>query len=101
VIEAFDSLRSSLAVTVACQALGVARAAIYRTLQRRRRIVVRTPGSRPRPPLALSALEHERLMAVLNSERFVAMAPAAIYATLTANIFFAGTRTSIATAASG
>jgi putative transposase len=82
VIEAFDTLRSGLAVTVACQALGVARAAIYRTRQRRRRIVVRTVRSRPRPPLSLSALEHERLIAVLNSERFVDMAPAAIYATL-------------------
>jgi putative transposase len=82
VIEAFDTLRSGLAVTVACQALGVPRAAIYRVRQRRRRIVVRTAGSRPRPPLALSALEQEGLIAVLNSERFVDMAPAAIYATL-------------------
>lgn len=81
-IEAFDTLRSGLAVKVACQALGVPRAAIYRTRQRRRRIVVRTRGSRPRPPLSLSTLEQQRLMAVLNSERFADMAPAAIYATL-------------------
>ena len=81
-IEAFDSLRSGLAVSVACQALGVPRASIYRTRRRRRRIVVRTGASRPRPPLALSQAERQRVLAVLNSERFADMAPPAIYATL-------------------
>lgn len=80
-IEAFETLRSGLAVSVACQALGVPRAAIYRA-RRRQRGIVRAAVCRPRPPLALSPSERERLLAVLNSERFVDMAPAAIYATL-------------------
>jgi putative transposase len=82
VIEAFESLRSGLAVSVACRALQLPRAAIYRARQRRcsfERVRVRR---RPQPPLALSAAEREQLMAVLNSERFVDLAPAAIYATL-------------------
>lgn len=80
-IEAFETLRSGLAVSVACQALGVPRAAIYRA-RRRQRGIVRSVLCRPRPPLALSPTERERLLAVLNSERFADMAPAAIYATL-------------------
>jgi hypothetical protein len=81
-IEAFDTLRSGLAVATACQALGVPRAAIYRVRQRRRRILVRGRSTRVRSALALSGAERERLLAVLNSERFADMAPAAIYATL-------------------
>jgi putative transposase len=82
VIEAFDTLRSGLAVSVACQALGVPRASIYRARRRRRSIVVRAATARPRPPLALNEAERERVLAVLNSERFADMAPPAIYATL-------------------
>jgi putative transposase len=82
VIEAFETLHSGLAVSVACQALGVPRASIYRARQRRRRILVRAAPARGRPPLALSGPERERLLSVLNSERFADMAPAAIYATL-------------------
>ena len=81
-IEAFETLRSGLAVSVACQALGIPRASIYRRRDRHRRIVVRRAISRPRPPLALSGAERERVLATLNSERFADMAPAAIYATL-------------------
>lgn len=81
-IDAFDTLRSGLAVSVACQALGVPRAAVYRARQRRQRIVVRTRNAHARSPLALSTVERERLLALLNSERFADMAPAAIYATL-------------------
>lgn len=81
-IEAFETLRSGLAVSVACQALGIPRASIYRRRDRHQRIVVRRAISRPRPPLALSGAECERVLATLNSERFADMAPAAIYATL-------------------
>jgi putative transposase len=83
VIEAFDTLRSGLAVAVACQALGVPRATVYRTRHRRRAIVSRAqPIPRPRPPLALSDAERGTLLTALNSERFADMAPRAIYATL-------------------
>ena len=81
-IAAFDTLRSGLAVSVACQALGVPRASIYRARGRRRSIVVRASTARPRPPLALNETERKRVLAVLNSERFADMAPPAIYATL-------------------
>lgn len=81
-IEAFDTLRSGLAVSVACQALGVPRAAVYRVRARRRRILVRHSRPRTASPLGLSDAERKRLLAVLNSERFADMAPAAIYATL-------------------
>jgi putative transposase len=82
VIEAFDSLRSGLAVSVACQALGVPRASIYRSRHHHGSVAVRAAAARPRPPLALSETERERVLTVLNSERFADMAPAAIYATL-------------------
>lgn len=82
-IETFDTLRSGLAVAVACQALGVPRATVYRARHRRRVIVSRARLiPRPRPPLALSDAERETLLAALNSERFADMAPRAIYATL-------------------
>jgi putative transposase len=81
-IEAFETLRSGLAVSVACQALGVPRAAIYRARDRRRGRLRRPAACRPRPPLALSATEREGLLTVLNSERFADMAPASVYATL-------------------
>ena len=38
--------------------------------------------ARPRPPLAFSIAEQDRLLGVLDSERFADTAPAAIYATL-------------------
>ena len=83
VIEALDTQRSGLAVAVACQALGVPRAAVYRARRRRRSMVSRArPAPRPRPPLALSDTERETLLAALNGERFADMAPRAIYATL-------------------
>ena len=82
VIEAFDTLSSGLAVSVACQALGVPRASIYRARHRRRSIVVHAATARPRPPLALNDAARERVLAVLNSERFADMAPPGIYATL-------------------
>ena len=83
VIEALDTQRSGLAVAVACQTLGVPRAAVYRARRRRRSMVSRArPAPRPRPPLALSDTERETLLAALNGERFVDMAPRAIYATL-------------------
>ena len=81
-IEAFETLRSGLAVSTACQALGVPRAAIYRARQRRQRSERHGVRRRVSPPLALSAAERENVLAELNSERFADMAPAAVYATL-------------------
>ena len=61
---------------------GVPRASIYRARRRRRSVVVHAATAQPRPPLALNDAERERVLAVLNSERFADMAPPAIYATL-------------------
>ena len=82
VIEAFDTLRSGLDVATACQALGVPRAAIYRARQRRLQNEQFRGRRRFTPPLALSATERERILGVLNSDRFADMAPAAVYTTL-------------------
>lgn len=65
-IEAFDALRSGLAVSTACQALGVPRSSLYRARQRRSESI-RT-RRRVRPPLALSGAEREGVLAVLNME---------------------------------
>ena len=42
----------------------------------------RPRAPRPRPPLALDAAEHQRMLDTLNSERFADTAPAAVHATL-------------------
>jgi putative transposase len=72
-----------LAATVgmgrAADAFGVPRASLYRV---RRPRPVTTPGPRPAPPRALTTAERQGVLAVLHSERFVDLAPKAVYATL-------------------
>lgn len=48
----------------------------------------RQRAPRPRPPLALDAAEHQRMLDILNSERFADTAPAAVHATLLDEGFF-------------
>ena len=82
-IETFDTLRLGLAVSVACPALGVPRAAVYRARGRRGAVVPRARSTpRPRPPLALGEAERQTLLEALNSERFADLAPRTIYAML-------------------
>lgn len=82
-MAAFHELRSRIGIAPACAALQVSRAGIYRERARRRGIVVsEVSRTRPRPPLALSEAERHRLLEVLNSERFVDMAPPSVFATL-------------------
>jgi putative transposase len=68
------------------QALGLPRGvpARNRASQRRAALVGPRPARRvrPRPPIALDALENQALLDTLNSERFVDTAPAAVHATL-------------------
>lgn len=80
---AFRELRSRIGIAPACAALQVSRAGVYRERSRRLRAAgAAVSRSRPRPPLALSEAERERLLEILNSERFADMAPASVYATL-------------------
>lgn len=70
----------------ACHALGLWRGAAARERARSRRAaLLGPPGPRPAlppPPLALSPCEQQALLGMLNSERFVDTAPAAVHATL-------------------
>ena len=70
----------------ACLVLGLPRGspAQYRASQRRAAFVGPRAArrTRPRPPMALDALENQALLDTLNSERFVDTAPAAVHATL-------------------
>ena len=63
----------------ACRALGVAPATIYR---RRRPPEPKPKKPRPKPPRTLSEAECQRVLAELNSERFVDCSPSQVWATL-------------------
>jgi putative transposase len=77
-VSALLELAPHVGLKPACEALGVPRASIYRCRQRalRRRV------PRPKPSRALSAVERQRVLAVLHQERFVDKAPAEIAAIL-------------------
>ena len=84
-MNAVVELSSTIGVASACDALGVARASFYR----RRPLygplleeAIPIPAARPVPPRALSSVEREGVLTVLNSERFQDCAPAAIHASL-------------------
>jgi hypothetical protein len=64
----------------ACRALHVPRASLYRHLRPAKPPAAPTP--RPSPPRALAPAEHQRVLEVLNSERFRDRAPAEVFATL-------------------
>ena len=67
----------------ACQAFAVNRGIVYRDRVRHRMPASRCVTQvRPRPPLALSIAEQDLLLGLLDSERFVDVAPAAVFATL-------------------
>lgn len=81
-----DELAPVIGTAAACRAVGLWRGAPARSRARSHRFTLHGPhprrAPRPRPPLALDALEQQALLEVLNSERFCDTAPAAIYATL-------------------
>ena len=77
-MTAAAELATRVGVSAACSALGVARPSFYRRSPNPPSLSI----SRPRPPLALSEAEEQRLIDVLHGERFVDQAPAEIYATL-------------------
>jgi putative transposase len=76
-MTAVETARETLGTAAACDALGVSRASVYR---RRQPAPVLAP--RPAPPRALDPEERQRVLATLDSERFLDQAPAQIHATL-------------------
>jgi putative transposase len=76
---ALAELHPRIGVAAACSALQMNRAGVYRA---RRPALPRSTRPRPRPPLALSEAERGLLLGVLNSERFMDVAPASVFATL-------------------
>ena len=73
-------LSQSHPTAVACRALGVPRASLYR--ERRRRQFPREVRLRPSPPRTLSGSETEEVAHLLHSRRCVDKAPAAVWAEL-------------------
>ena len=95
-MEAFDLLHPQIGVAPACAAVQISRATLYRERARRCRLSTGqgAPGARRRAPLALTGVERERLLEVLNSDRFVDCAPSTIYATLLdEGVYLASVRT--------
>jgi putative transposase len=70
-------LAPQVGIAAACAALGVSRARYYRT-----QAPPRARAPRPRPQRALSAAERAHLLAMLNSDAFVDLAPRQAYAKL-------------------
>jgi putative transposase len=84
-MDAFKELSPQIGVASACEVLQINRTGMYR--QRARLLSASRPGPvrrrpRPRPPLSLTSAEQDLLLGLLNSERFVDVAPAAVYAIL-------------------
>jgi putative transposase len=74
-----EELTPIIGTRPACRAVGASVATIYR---RRRPPEPRPPRPRPAPDRALSEPEHEAVLEVLHSERFVDVSPEETYATL-------------------
>ena len=79
-------LTPTLGAVAACWALGLPRGTPARARAQAHRAALIGPlpqrAPRPRPPLALDAVESLALLDTLNSERFADTAPAAVHATL-------------------
>ena len=80
---AVAELAAHIGMKSACRVFALNRGFVYRDRARHR--AVGPPciaHTRPRPPLALSSAEQDRLLGVLDSERFADIAPATVFATL-------------------
>jgi len=76
-MAAVTNMVPAVSLKAACAAVGVPRASFYR--RRRARLA---PTPRQSPPRTLTSDERQRILAILNSDRFADQAPAEIYATL-------------------
>jgi putative transposase len=80
-MAAAETLGNEVGVARACQALGMARATLYRQRAQATAPVL-APPPRPAPPLKLNTEERDNALAILHSERFVDASPHTIHATL-------------------
>ena len=78
-MRAVAELAPHIGLKSACRAFGLNRGFVYRDRARHRVVGPRMACARPRPPLALSAAEQAVLLGVLDSERFVDVAPATVF----------------------
>ena len=78
-MKAVEELATSVGTSVACAAVGVPRATVYR---HRRPKSAAAPKPRPVPSRALSGEERQQVLDVLHSESFADQAPAETYAKL-------------------
>ena len=76
-MQAIETTSLTMGTAAACDALGVARASVYR-----RRQPARPSAPRPTPPRALDPIERQTVLETLHSERFLDAAPAQVHATL-------------------
>lgn len=72
-MDAYHGLQPSAGVASACATLGINRAGIYRQRAQPRHTM--PPKPRARPALALCATERQVIIEILDSERFVDVAP--------------------------
>jgi putative transposase len=77
-MTAVDELRERVGIAPACAALRVPRATYYRSRKLRPGTLARRSAS----PRAIAAPQRERVLEILNSERFVDRSPVEAYATL-------------------
>jgi putative transposase len=76
-MQAIDTASATIGTAAACDALGVSRAAVYRSRQPAKPVV-----ARPAPPRALTRNERQGVLDLLHTERFVDQAPAEVHAAL-------------------
>ncbi len=76
-MQAIEAASLTMGTAPACDALGVARASVYR-----QREPAPPPVARPAPPRALAPSARQRVLDMLHTERFLDQAPAQVHATL-------------------
>lgn len=76
-IETTEAVAKNMGVSAACKMLGVPRSSLYRSRQPKA-----VPKARPRSNRALTVADKTEVRQVLNSDRFVDLAPRQVYATL-------------------
>jgi putative transposase len=79
-MDAFHQLQPTAGIASACMTLGINRATVYRQRASKRHTM--PPKPRPACVFALNQTERQDILDILDSERFVDVAPATIYATL-------------------